>query len=66
MYALEDLNERNIESEFNHAIDYLENNGSDWLYDRIASLTIDLYENLTPDGSRYNALLMKKLSVWNI
>ena len=59
IYAIEDLVEWNIESDFYHAIENVEINGSGWANDRIASMTIDFYKNVTTGGSSYNAIPMK-------
>ena len=63
---LEDLDERDTESNSNTRVENIELQGSGWAYDRIFSKTIDLYKNVTNSGSSYNELSKKYLSILNI
>ena len=56
---LEQLDEIDTESENNAYVEVLESNGSGWICNRNASMTIDLYNDLTKEGSSYAELKQK-------
>ena len=65
-YALEDLDEIDIASEFNAAVENSELGGSVWVYTRIASMNFDLHKDVIKGGSDYVGLPITYLSLLNI
>ena len=61
--ALENLDENDTQPEVNEAVENLKINGSGWVYNRIASVTTDLYKDMTKIGRRYVEVPVKTLSI---
>ena len=52
---LEDLDEKDAESEFFEAVGKLELKGSNWVLDRIAAMSIDLQKDVPKGRDSYKA-----------
>ena len=57
--ASEDPDEEDKEADFFESVENSELNGPGWVYERIASMSIDLCEDETKSGNNYVELLIK-------